>query len=241
MASDGKAGGDTAGNETFLGRWSRRKRVEPALREVEDAKVAAAAAEARAAEALVETKADAAAAAGPGQAKEPPADLPAIESLTPESDYTRFMQPDVPRASRNAAMKKLFTDPHFNVMDGLDTYIADYSIEDPIPESMLRELAQSKMLGLFDEKKDEEPVATDSAAENAGESTAARGDGTATPAPDAIAASGSDSVPVPTTIVKSDSIAIAAEPNPSMLLNIHASIQSPAAQPYNPPASKPLI
>ena len=225
MASDGKSGGDTPGNETFLGRWSRRKRVEPALREVEDAKVAATAAEARTAEALVETKADAAAAAGPDQAKEPPADLPAIESLTPESDYTRFMQPDVPRVSRNAAMKKLFTDPHFNVMDGLDTYIADYSIEDPIPESMLRELAQSKMLGLFDEKKEEKSDATGSAADLSGESnsdtipdsTAARDDDTAVPAP------------------------IAAEAGASTLVNTDAPIQSPAAQPYNPPASKPLI
>ena len=224
MGSDGKAGGDTPGNETFLGRWSRRKRVEPALREVEDAKVAATAAEARAAEALVEAKADAAtAAAGPGQAKEPPADLPAIESLTPESDFTRFMQPDVPRASRNAAMKKLFTDPHFNVMDGLDTYIADYSIEDPIPESMLRELAQSKMLGLFDEKKEEESVATGSAADLSGESnldntpdsTAVRDDDTAAPTP------------------------IAAAAGASTLVNTDASIQSTAAHPYNPAASKP--
>ena len=217
MGSDGKAGGDTPGNETFLGRWSRRKRVEPALREVEDAEVAATAAKARAAEALVETKADAAAAAGPDQAKEPPADLPAIESLTPESDFTRFMQPDVPRASRNAAMKKLFTDPHFNVMDGLDTYIADYSIEDPIPESMLRELAQSKMLGLFDEKKEEEPILPDPAADLAGESNVVRDDGAAVPEP------------------------IASEASASTLVNPDASIQSPAAQPYNPPASKPLI
>ena len=225
MGSDGKSGRDTPGNETFLGRWSRRKRVEPAQREVEDAKVAATAAEARAAEALVVARADAAAAAGPDQTKEPPADLPAIESLTPESDYTRFMQPDVPRASRNAAMKKLFTDPHFNVMDGLDTYIADYSIEDPIPESMLRELAQSKMLGLFDEKKDEESVATDSAVDLSGESnldnnsdhTAVRDDDTDVPTP------------------------IAAEAGASTLVNTDASIQPPAAQPYNPPASKPLI
>ena len=30
-------------------------------------------------------------------------------------------------------MKKLFSDPHFNVMDGLDTYIDDYGKPDPIP------------------------------------------------------------------------------------------------------------
>ena len=40
-------------------------------------------------------------------------------------------------------MKKLFADPHFNVMDGLDTYIDDYGKPDPIPQSMLRQLDQS--------------------------------------------------------------------------------------------------
>ena len=30
-------------------------------------------------------------------------------------------------------MKKLFADPHYNVMDGLDVYIDDYSKPDPIP------------------------------------------------------------------------------------------------------------
>ena len=30
-------------------------------------------------------------------------------------------------------MKKLFSDPHFNVMDGLDTYIDDYGKPDPLP------------------------------------------------------------------------------------------------------------
>ena len=40
-------------------------------------------------------------------------------------------------------MKKLFSDPHFNVMDGLDTYIDDYGKPDPIPLSMLRRMNQS--------------------------------------------------------------------------------------------------
>ena len=51
-------------------------------------------------------------------------------------------------------MKKLFSDPHFNVMDGLDTYIDDYGKPDPIPASMLRQMVQSQALGLFaDEEK----------------------------------------------------------------------------------------
>ncbi len=56
---------------------------------------------------------------------------------------------------RNAAMKKLFADPHFNIMDGLDIYIDDYSKPDPIPESMLRQMTSSKFLKLFDTEEDE--------------------------------------------------------------------------------------
>jgi len=46
-------------------------------------------------------------------------------------------------------MKKLFSDPRFNVMDGLDVYIDDYSIPDPLPLEMLKKLRQSELLGLF--------------------------------------------------------------------------------------------
>ena len=59
------------------------------------------------------------------------------------------MAPEV----RNAAMKKLFADPHFNVMDGLDTYIDDYSIPDPLPASMLRKMVSAQFLNLFDQEK----------------------------------------------------------------------------------------
>ena len=39
-------------------------------------------------------------------------------------------------------------------MDGLDTYIDDYGIPDPLPEGMLRQMAQAQFLGLFrDEDK----------------------------------------------------------------------------------------
>ena len=64
----------------------------------------------------------------------------------------------VDAACSNAALKKLFSDPHFNVMDGLDTYIDDYSKPDPIPPSMLRQMAQSAFLGLFDDE--DEPAKT---------------------------------------------------------------------------------
>jgi len=83
-----------------------------------------------------------------------PLTLADVDELTTSSDYTPFLSRHVDEAVKRAALKKLFTDPRFNVMDGLDTYIDDYSRPDPIPESMLRRMAQSKSLGLFDDEED---------------------------------------------------------------------------------------
>jgi len=89
----------------------------------------------------------------------PPPTLDDVALLTQSSDYRRFVAADVTPDVRNAALKKLFTDPQFNVMDGLDTYIDDYGKPDPIPESMLRQMVQSQALGLFaDEEKEPEPT-----------------------------------------------------------------------------------
>jgi len=67
------------------------------------------------------------------------------------------MQPNVDPAVQQAALKKMFTDPHFNIMDGLDIYIDDYSKPDPLPAGMLERMAQSEMLDLF--KKQADPTA----------------------------------------------------------------------------------
>ena len=87
--------------------------------------------------------------AEPVQAAPPPV-MADVQALTSESDFSPFVARGVAPEVRNAAMKKLFADPRFNVMDGLDTYIDDYSKPDPIPESMMRQLASSKFLKLFD-------------------------------------------------------------------------------------------
>lgn len=81
-------------------------------------------------------------------AKAAPPTLDDVAQLTQESDFTRFVTPEVSGDVRNAALKKLFADPHFNVMDGLDTYIEDYNTPDPLPASMLRKMAQNAYLGL---------------------------------------------------------------------------------------------
>lgn len=82
----------------------------------------------------------------------PPPLLPTLEDvqkLTPASDFQTFMQKGVPGEVRNAAMKKLFADPHFNVMDGLDIYIGDYNTPDPLPAGMLEKMVGAEFLNLF--------------------------------------------------------------------------------------------
>lgn len=79
-------------------------------------------------------------------------DVEKIDHLAP--DFSAFMKPDVDPAVQQAALKKMFTDPHFNVMDGLDIYIDDYSKPDPLPPGMLERMVQSDMLKLF-QKTDE--------------------------------------------------------------------------------------
>lgn len=78
------------------------------------------------------------------------------QALTPQSDFKPFVARGVAPEVRNAAMKKLFADPHFNVMDGLDVYIDDYSKPDPLPAAMLRKLSSARFLGLFDDEERQE-------------------------------------------------------------------------------------
>lgn len=100
----------------------------------------------------------------PQQAPAPPQPtLEDVEALTPESDFSRFIARDVDEKVKNSAMKKLFSDPHYNVMDGLDTYIDDYNTPDPLPKAMLRQLVQARMLGLLDDELPEQPAAEEAA------------------------------------------------------------------------------
>lgn len=69
-----------------------------------------------------------------------------VAALTPESDYAPFVARGVDETVQRSAMKKLFSDPCFNVMDGLDTYIEDYNKFEPIPPEMLALLNHAKDL-----------------------------------------------------------------------------------------------
>lgn len=87
-----------------------------------------------------------------------------VARLTADSDYSVFMAKGVAPEVKNAAMKKLFSDPHYNIMDGLDIYIDDYSSPEIMPKSMLRKMASARVLNLFTDDDEAKAVAADQAA-----------------------------------------------------------------------------
>jgi hypothetical protein len=156
MKDDGKRGMTDEEAGSFLGRWSRRKIAaregkplpEPArtsdLPARTDAPQSAQGSGEKRADERGETRVGD---TGAAPLEGPPRELPAINSLRGlESEYGEFLRPDVDEETRRAALKKLFADPHFNRMDGLDVYIDDYSQPDPIPAAMLRTLSHAKNL-----------------------------------------------------------------------------------------------
>jgi hypothetical protein len=120
-----------ADQDDFLRRWSRRKQA-----------------------------AGAPAPAPKPAAADPAPTLPSLDSLTFESDFKDFMHAKVEESVKRAALKKLFADPRFNVIDFMDVYIDDYRKDDPIPAAMMAELQHSRTT-LFgrdvDKKKEEVP------------------------------------------------------------------------------------
>jgi|AP95_1055475.scaffolds.fasta_scaffold59866_2 hypothetical protein len=64
----------------------------------------------------------------PALPEEEPPDLPPIESLTAESDFTPFLRDKVPEALRKAALRKLWrSDPVLANLDGLNDYDEDFT------------------------------------------------------------------------------------------------------------------
>ncbi|AXA91440.1 DUF3306 domain-containing protein [Massilia sp. YMA4] len=77
---------------------------------------------------------------------EPAPTIEQVAQLQADGDFRPFVARGVDEGVRRAAMKKLFSDPHFNVMDGLDIYIDDYAKPDPMPAAMLLALNHAKDL-----------------------------------------------------------------------------------------------
>jgi hypothetical protein len=127
-------------DEQFLERWSRRK---TATRPNSD---------------LPSPETDATDAAVPMETSEAPdeidpEDLPDIDSLDENSDFSAFMRNGVPEALRNRALRKLWqTDPAFNVVDGLLEYGEDFTDIAAIAETVQSVYKVGK--GMVDEAGD---------------------------------------------------------------------------------------
>lgn len=112
--------------ENFFSRWSRRK-AEAKQEQQEEHKPA-------------ETPPPA------EQPEAPPPTLQDVERLTYSDDLSPFFARQVDELIRRAAMKKLFADPHFNIMDGLDVYIEDYNKFEPLTPEIVAKLNHAAAL-----------------------------------------------------------------------------------------------
>jgi Protein of unknown function (DUF3306) len=100
----------TQEKEAFLDRWSRLKQEPPAEKTV-----------------VPEVKEE-----------KPLPPLQPLAELNPDSDFTPFMNPKVDPGTRRDALKKLFTDAHYNIPDPFEAYSEDYTQSEPIPLEMLK-------------------------------------------------------------------------------------------------------
>jgi len=150
------------GDDNFFSRWSRRKvqvRTGEPLPVEPVPPVAAVLAPAAVAAPAPVVSADLARPEAP-----PTLTLDDVASLTRDSDFSAFLARGVPSDVRNAAVKKLFTDPHYNVMDGLDIYIDDYSKPSPLSAADMAKMVGAQFLKLVDDPNEKKPQAAHAAA-----------------------------------------------------------------------------
>ena len=93
--------------------------------------------------------------AGEADIEEAPtdADMPPLESLGADSDYTGFLSPRVSETLRRAALRKLFHGAEFNIVDGLDEYAEDFTTFEPLGDIVTADMRH--MIELEAKKKAE--------------------------------------------------------------------------------------
>lgn len=152
-------------DESWLHRWSQRKRraeqsVEPDDEVVAD-QPAATQVPCEAGGSAPKDEADEVA-----EADEP--ELPPIESLDEHSDYRGFMSEKVSEDLRLRALRKLFSLPQFNVRDGLNDYDEDFASFKPLGDIVPHDMARSLERAV---KKAAGPAGQDEPAKTAGVQT----------------------------------------------------------------------
>lgn len=157
--------------EGFFRRWARLKTTGPAPGE-EPAEAQALVPQARplstatTATGPSRTVLAAPAASDPaGAGVQPERPLPTMEDaarLTPDADFSAFVGKGVDKSVQRLALKTLFADPHFKLIDGLDVYMSDYNKASPLTPVMLASLQHAQGLVarlLDDQRKDAEEQA----------------------------------------------------------------------------------
>jgi len=127
---------ETPEDEPFFSRWARLKKESrdiPAAEAADSAAPPAALApDDGAADDVEQAPAAANAEAAEDQAAAPSLELPPLASLTAESDFSAFMQPGVDSALRSAALRKMWQNPIYGVVDDLDPFRADFAAFTPL-------------------------------------------------------------------------------------------------------------
>lgn len=132
--------------QDFLARWSRRKALSRQGEELPEPPedVLADAQEAGDAETEASPIAENAGPDGVEGEAGLPADevpeLPPLESLDENSDYSAFLGKGVPPDLKQKALQKLFHSPKFNVRDGLDDYDWDFTNPEPLGNIITAEM-----------------------------------------------------------------------------------------------------
>lgn len=108
----------------------------------------------------------------PTDAAAPPVEvpLPDLDTLGADSDYSAFLTPGVDALLRRRALHKLFHSPKFNVLDGLDDYMGDFTsfeaLGDLVTADMRHQLerAAQRVAEALDEPRETAPGAAVAAA-----------------------------------------------------------------------------
>ncbi len=133
MSSEDKTPPASSEAEPFLARWARRKEAVRQAEDLEETSLDTAAQDE--AQALTPAEEASAVESEPERVLTDE-DMPDIESLTPDSDVSGFFSPGVSEALRKKALRKLFHTSRFNVKDGLDDYDDDYTLLQPLGDTV---------------------------------------------------------------------------------------------------------
>jgi hypothetical protein len=123
-------------DEAFLGRWSRRKALKQGDVDLESTK------EPKDNEQNLDQSSEES--VGPPLTDK---DMPPIESLGEDDDFSGFLSPEISEKLRKVALRKLFHGAGFNVRDGLDDYDDDFTVFEPLGDIVTADMRhQQEML-----------------------------------------------------------------------------------------------